>query len=248
MLLGMTVAQWLFLSILLLLAVILAARLYQVAGGVRTLRETTVTTAATSSRNGSTPAWMTTKTVVVGAWNIRWFIIVLLLIWLLYLFITGSSIVGPIKNTFKEGRWEMARTVTCKPIWNEVTQGWCSAGKFKPGTYRVIPRGPANSWCLGLSDNRCKPIPPEGLWLEEWAGQAVYDEFLNMAPKGGNRKVGSLVVKVGEMDVIDPFVKREFEIEQEEEIFVGPNIPRREAYFLWNRGEMKAEIQRKVFD
>ena len=146
--------------------------------------------------------------------------------------------------------WVTVAEVTCSPTWNN-DRGWCTVvAEADKGTYRVIPR--YKSWQLWQNDGTFISVPPYGLdlyahWKEH---KETIDEFHKMAHKKGSNNVGALVVRVGNMEVIEALntsrSPREFEITEDgTEIAVTVNLTPLANFYKHNQGTIPVEVQRQ---
>lgn len=161
------------------------------------------------------------------------------------------NLIGGIPSWSKgDGEWVTVTRVTCSPTWNN-DRGWCVVvTDAAEGTYRVVPR--YKSWELWQTDGSFISVPPYGLDLyAHWkAYEEVIDEFHRTAHKKGSNNVGALVIRVGDMEVLEALTSsrtpREFEtVKNGTEISVAVNLPPRIDFYQYNKGEIAVEVQRQ---
>jgi hypothetical protein len=164
---------------------------------------------------------------------------------------------GQLKSCSKTGGdaygWTLMEVISC-PMGEESWKqnfGWCkSQSVYKPGTYRIIVREAHWEHALwnpeGTAVVGYMPIPAQGVWLSSWQDTPFERKFLQEAPLGGNRRLGSLIAKIGEGKPFEALHKGSFEIEEKETLSISVNLPSGKDFFAYNRGVIKVEVEREI--
>ena len=146
--------------------------------------------------------------------------------------------------------WVTVARVNCTPTWNQA-RGWCPVlTDAAKGTYRVIPR--YTSWQLWQNDGSFITVPPYGLDLyAHWKEHGEFiDEFHRTAHKKGSNNYGTLLVRVGNMEIIEALnssrAPREFEVTKDgTELAVTVNLTPLANFYQYNQGAIPVEVQRQ---
>jgi hypothetical protein len=177
-------------------------------------------------RTRGTPKWA----------DIRGPVYVLLILLLIFFIRNPEESVKEGKETVAKwrnatiGRWEMVGAKDCKVAWiSDYDKGWCYAGTYDPGTYRIVPK--YESWTLGTASGTRLTCTPRGIPISQWKGTSNYEEFHSYAPYPANEMNCSLVARIGETTVIDPLKQEEVVLSKKQDIWINVNlIPHPERY------------------
>jgi hypothetical protein len=171
------------------------------------------------------------------------------------LVIIGISIIikmigGIPFSSIKDGGWVTVERTTCAPTWNQ-DRGWCTVvSDAAKGTYRIVPR--YKSWQLWQNDGNFSSVPPHGLDVyAHWGNETEFlDEFHRTAHKSGSNNYGALIVRIGNMEIIEALnssrMPREFEVIKDgTEIAINVNLTPLINFYKNNTGEIQVEVQRQ---
>lgn len=157
----------------------------------------------------------------------------------------------PSYVTRGEEDWQLVEVIDCQmgggeQSWNK-NLGWCAGqSTYEAGSYRFTVR----VWDvqLALWDKTPQitgytPIPNGGISLDQWSNTPFENEFLRSAPIGGNRRIGSLIARIGNGKAFE--ATEEFEINPGDGILsISLNLPQSKDYFAYNQGMVRVEVER----
>lgn len=163
------------------------------------------------------------------------------------IFVVGGALKQFSGQSISASGGDPITTIECTPDEHQFDRngGWCYSEELEPGTYRIEFLS-SNLRIAHWQDGKIAghyDVPPQGIGLSFWKGQAYERDFVREAAIGKMKMVGAPIARIDNGAPFDPKKKGSFTLERAGRIGISiNNIPQRN-FFVGNTGKLVMEIQ-----